>query len=99
MNLFALGLVGEKMAAITLRKYHHGRILRRNRIFRDQTNPFDVFYDQKIFLKFRFHGQEFLIVTEKIDGDIEFLSRRGRHSAAELSWRFAPRGCNCVVSV
>ena len=61
-------------------------MLRRN-IFRDRSNPFDVFDDQEILKKFRYHRQKFLVVTESIDGDIELLNRR-----VELSWRFAPRG-------
>ena len=62
-------------------------MLRRNRIFGDRTNPFDVFDDQEIFKKFRYHRQEFVVVTESIHDDIELLNR-----CVELSWRFAPRG-------
>ena len=88
----ALGLVGKIIAAIVLRRYHHRRMLRRNHIFLDRTNPFDVFDDQEILKKFRYHLQEFLVVTESIDGDIELLNR-----SAELSLHFAPCGSNCVL--
>ena len=52
-------------------------MLRRNRIFRDRTNPFDVFTDDEIFRKFRFHRQEIIVITDSIAGEIEISSRRG----------------------
>ena len=68
------------MAAIAFRSYHR-RMLRRNHIYRDRTNPFDIFDDQEILKKFRFHRQEILVITDSIDiyldGDIELSSRRG----------------------
>ncbi|XP_041372129.1 putative nuclease HARBI1 [Gigantopelta aegis] len=63
------------MAAVILQRYRERRLLRRNRIFRDRTHPFDVFDDDVIFAKFRFRRQEILAITDDISVDI-LLSKR-----------------------
>ncbi|XP_041349233.1 putative nuclease HARBI1 [Gigantopelta aegis] len=65
------------MAAVILQRYRERRLLRRNRIFRDRTHPFDVFDDDVIFAKFRFRRQEILAITDDISVDILLSKRMG----------------------
>ena len=54
------------------------QLLRRNRIFRDRTHPFEVFDDEKVLRKFRLHRQSILDLTDTVRHDLEHpLVRRG----------------------
>jgi hypothetical protein len=65
------------MAAIAIKKKVQRIFLRRNRLFRDRTHPFDCFDETEIFRKFRFHRPEILAFTDTVKDDIELSNRRG----------------------
>ena len=49
---------------------HHP--IRGYRVFRDWTNPLDVYDDIKLFLRFRFPRRELLEVIDDFEGDATF---------------------------
>ena len=49
-----------KMAALILLRYRQRRLLRRNRIFGDRTNPLHKLNDSELFWKFRFRRADIL---------------------------------------
>ena len=53
------------------------RLLRRNRIFRDRTHPFETFDDETVFKKFRFRRQDTVTTTDIIERDITASNRTG----------------------
>ena len=53
------------------------RQIRRNRIFRDRTNPFDEFDDVELYKKFRFRREDIITITAEIADDIEHVNRQG----------------------
>lgn len=60
------------------RRRRHARSIRRNRIFRDRTQPLEVFSDTKLFKKFRFHRQAILDLVDSVSDDLEYpLPRTG----------------------
>ena len=62
------------MAAIG---YYRRRNLRRNRIFRDRTNPFDTFNDGQLHQKFRFHRHEVLEIVDELYDELQHPNRKG----------------------
>lgn len=66
-----------KMAAIFYRRYRARRNLRRNRIFRDRSNPFDKFDDVELFRKFRFRRMDIIAITDSIQDELAHPNRRG----------------------
>ena len=54
-----------KMAALILLRYRQRRLLRRNRIFRDRTNPLHKFNDLELFWQFRFRRADILQMTNE----------------------------------
>ena len=64
------------MAAVVIMRYRNRRAIRRNRIFRDRTNPLDVYNDDEIYKKFRFHRQAILDLTDGVQQHIEHLLAR-----------------------
>lgn len=65
------------MAAIVLmrRRRREGFIDRR--IFRDRTNPLEVFDDQEVYKKFRFYRQDIFEIADEIEEDLQTLPRKG----------------------
>ena len=59
------------------RWYLQRRRLRRNRIFRDRSHPFETFNDEQLFKYFRFRRPGILAITDSIRGKIELPNRRG----------------------
>ena len=54
------------------------RAIRRNRIFRDRTHPLEIYTDNKVFKKFRFHRHAMLELTESVEDEIiDVLLRKG----------------------
>ena len=64
-----------KMAALILLRYRQRRLLRRNRIFRDRTNPLHKFNDLELFWKFRFRRAGKM--TNELKEELEHLNRKG----------------------
>ena len=52
-------------------------MLRMNRIFRDQTHPFEAFDDGKLFRKFRFRRHDIIAIADDIERDINIANRSG----------------------
>ena len=65
------------MAALILLSYRQRRLLRRNRIFRDRTNPLDKFDDSELFRKFTFRRANILQMTDKLKDQLEHSNRKG----------------------
>ena len=63
------------MAAV--RRYRQRNLLRRNRIFRDRTNPFDTFSDDQLHQKFRFRRHIILNIVDEVAEEIQHPNRRG----------------------
>ena len=66
-----------KMAALILRRHRQKRQIRRNRIFRDRTNPLDVYDDVELFTKFRFRRADILEITHELKKHIQHPNRTG----------------------
>ena len=66
-----------KMAALILLRYRQRRLLRRNRIFRDRTNPLHKFNDLELFWQFRFRRVDILQMTNELKEELEHLNRKG----------------------
>ena len=66
-----------KMAALILLRYRRRRLLRRNRIFRDRTNPLHKFNDLELFWQFRFRRADILQMTNELKEELEHLNRKG----------------------
>ena len=65
------------MAALILLRYRQRRLLGRNRIFRDRTNPSDKFNDLELFWKFRFQQADILQRTDELMEELEHPNRKG----------------------
>ena len=65
------------MAALILLSYRQRRLLRRNRIFRDRTNPLDKSDDSELFRKFTFRRVNILQMTDKLKDQLEHSNRKG----------------------
>ena len=70
-------LAETQIAAIILHQRRRRRVLRINRIFRDRSQPFDAWDDDKQFSKFRFRRQDILSITDDIEGDADIAHRTG----------------------
>ena len=66
-----------KLAALILLRYRQRRLLRRNRIFRDRTNPLHKFNDLELFWQFRFRRADILQMTNELKEELEHLNRKG----------------------
>eukprot|EP00745_Piridium_sociabile_P037868 TRINITY_DN69115_c0_g2_i3.p2 TRINITY_DN69115_c0_g2~~TRINITY_DN69115_c0_g2_i3.p2 ORF type:complete len:110 (-),score=7.55 TRINITY_DN69115_c0_g2_i3:1065-1394(-) len=63
------------MAALMFFQVRQRRQLRRNRIFRDRMNPFDLYDDHELFRKFRFRRQHIWELTNEVEGEIRLQNR------------------------
>lgn len=50
--------------------------IRRNLISRDSSYPLEVYNDNQVFRKFRFHGQAILDLTDSVGNDLQYLLPR-----------------------
>ena len=66
-----------KMAALILLRYRQRRLLRRNRIFRNRTNPLHKFNDLELFWQFRFRRADILQMKNELKEELEHLNRKG----------------------
>ena len=60
------------MATLLLLRRKNKRVLRRERVFRDRTNPFDTLYDVDLISRYRFPGR----VIRKLIDEADPLVRR-----------------------
>ena len=65
-----------KMATLILLCYRQ-RLLWRNRIFRDRTNPLHKFNDLELFWQFRFWRVDILQMTNELKEELKHLNRKG----------------------
>jgi len=72
------------MAALIQLRYRQRRLLRRNRIFRDRTNPLDKFNDLELFWQFRFRRADILQMTNELKEELEHLNHRPENSGESL---------------
>ena len=63
------------MALMLLANREAGRALRRERLFRDRTNPLDSLTDDEIFRRYRFTRRGIYHIVEMVRGDIERVTR------------------------
>ena len=82
-----------KMAALILLRYRQRRLLRRNRIFRDRTNPLHKFNDLELFWQFRFRRADILQMTNELKEELEHLNRKGALPAVFTGRRTALNPC------
>ena len=67
-----------KMAALILLRYRQRRLLRRNRIFRDRTNPLHKFNESELYWQFRFRRTDiFQMTNDELKEELEHLNRKG----------------------
>ena len=69
--------IAGKMAAFIVSMQYQRRQLRRNRVFRDRSNPFERYDDVELYRKFRFRREDILAITEEVEADITLINRRG----------------------
>ena len=62
-----------KMAALILLRYRQRRLLRRNRIFLDRTNPLHKFNDLELFWQIRFRRADIRQMTNELKEELEHL--------------------------
>ena len=80
-----------------MRRLASRRNLRRERVFRDRTNPLDIYDDEELFSKFRFRRVHILAMVDELGDDIEYpVARQGSLSPVLqllLTLRFFATGC------
>ena len=88
-----------KMAALILLRYRQRRLLRRNRIFRDRTNPLHKFNDLELFWQFRFRRADILQMTNELKEELEHLNRKGALPPVFTGRRTALNPCQQWTSI
>ena len=88
-----------KMAALILLRYRQRRLLRRNRIFRDRTNPLHKFNDLELFWQFRFRRVDILQMTNELKEELEHLNRKGALPPVFTGRRTALNPCQQWTSI
>lgn len=76
------------------------RALRRERVFRDTTHPFDLYDDVELFDRYRFRQHNIMHLVDLIGDDIAVVSRKGSLTATLqilIALRFFACGCFQVV--
>jgi len=60
------------------------RALRRERVFRDRTSPFDVYDEQEIYARYRFTREGIHILVNELGDRLEPKTRRSHALSKEL---------------
>ena len=87
-----------KMATLILLCYRQ-RLLWRNRIFRDRTNPLHKFNDLELFWQFRFRRVDILQMTNELKEELEHLNRKGALPPVFSGRRTALNPCQQWTSI
>ena len=87
------------MAALILQRYRQRRPLRRNRIFRNRTNPLHKFNDLELFWQFRFRRVDILQMTNELKEALEHLNRKGALPPVFTGRRTALNPCQQLTSI
>ena len=87
------------MAALILLRYRQRRLLRRNQIFRDRTNPLHKFNDLELFWQFRFRQADILQMTNELKEELEHLNRKGALPPVFTGRRTALNPCQQWTSI
>ena len=66
-----------------LQMFETRRAIRRERVFRDRTNPFDSLEDTELYSRYRFRRNELLEMVHEIKPEIEHRTRRNEAVSAE----------------
>lgn len=69
----------------------HRLVLRKPRIFRDRTNPLDMYDDFELYDRFRFRRRELIEIIEEFSGPLEYLATRQGSLPASLQILIAIR--------
>ena len=86
------------MASLILLRYRQRRLLRRNRIFRDRTNPLHKCNDLELFWQFRFRRAGILQMTNELKEELEHLNRKGALPPVFTGRRTALNPCQQLTS-
>ena len=77
--------------------------MRRERVFRDRTNPLEVYDDIELHSKFRFNRTEILAMVDEVRDDVEHPATRHGSLPALLqvlvALRFYATGCDLTIAV
>ena len=74
-----------------LQMFDTRRAIRRERVFRDHTNPFDSLEDTELYSRYRFRRNELLEMVHEIKPEIEHRTRRNEAVSAENQFLTALR--------
>ena len=55
------------------------RQFRRERVFRDRLNPFEMYNDDEIYDRFRFHRWHVLQLVDLVRCELELTKRKGKY--------------------
>lgn len=77
------------------------RMLRRERIFRDRNNPFDIYNDEEFHAWFRFTKENILFISDLVREELTHLTNRSCALSLELqlctAWRYFVCGSFQIV--
>lgn len=79
------------MAGIAFQLHQNRRALRRERIFRDRTNPVDVYDDVELYERLRFDRRGFVHLLNLIRNDIAHPTKRNKALSPEMQLCIALR--------
>lgn len=90
------------MALRLVHRLRQQRLLRRNRIFRDRGNPFDVYDDAELYDRFRFRRHQLLEIIDDLRQELEHTFHQQGSLSPEMqvlvALRFYASGCFQIVA-
>ena len=61
------------------RRLRRRRFLNRPHVFRERINPFDIWNDDKIYGRFRFHRHQILWLVDQVKEKLDLPKRKGEY--------------------